>query len=97
MSGSDIECFLETIRGAAFFDCFRKAVEQAGAHSQCTNAATRGYNITKRFTYNQAFLTKRKTRDHTHVILQSSVVNNAIYAWLMVMNAWLQVKRLVTL
>ena len=32
MSGSDIECFLETITGAAFFDCFRKAVEQSGAH-----------------------------------------------------------------
>ena len=28
--------------------------------SQRFNSATRGYNVTKRFTYNKAFITKRK-------------------------------------
>ena len=42
--------------------------------SQRSNSATRGYNLTKRMTYNQAFITKCKSRDRTLVILQRTVV-----------------------
>ena len=49
--------------------------------SQRSNSANRSYKITKRFTYSQAFITKRKSHVHTLVILQRIVSDLRLVKW----------------